>query len=271
MSTTEPHPARQPSGPANARLLHLANPPMTGADVTEAQQLLTSNPYRDFQPGGVDGEYGELTAAAVRRAKWTLGYPDARVDGAFGTTLKAYLEGTPLPSDYASRRQERLATPSTDVRARIVACAEWGVANEEQISYSQNGPRLAGLGRPKLLPLVTDCSGFATLCYDWAGAPDPNGNGYDPHGAAYTGTMLTTCHAVPRAAVQRGDLVVFGAYPGNHVCVVVQTGGDPLLVSHGSDSGPKHVSYSAEHAWQAAHGGPQPAPGVVTWLSIFPA
>ncbi|MHB8469552.1 MAG: Hint domain-containing protein [Gaiellaceae bacterium] len=34
----------------------------------------------------------------------------------------------------------------------------------------------------RTLPLTTDCSGFVTLCYHLAGAPDPNGRGYDGQG-----------------------------------------------------------------------------------------
>jgi hypothetical protein len=271
MATTDPQTAPPPAAPATARVLHLANPHMTGPDVREAQQLLTSGHYGNFHPGGVDGEYGELTAGAAYRAKWALGYPEANVDGAFGPTLKGYLQGAPLPADYAQRRQQRLANPSVHVRQQIVSFAEWGVANTAHIAYSENGPRLAGLEHPKLLPLETDCSGFATLCYDWAAAPDPNGGGYNPHETAYTGTMLKTCRPIPASAVQPGDLVVFGGYPGNHVCLVVQTGSDPLLVSHGDSTGPKHISFSAEHAWQAANGRPAPNPGQVTWLSMFPA
>jgi hypothetical protein len=269
VSAIDPHTTPQPTKLATARVLHLANPHMIGPDVTEAQQLLTSSKYGDFHPGGLDGEYGELSAGAAYRAKWALGYPEEKLDGAFGPNVKAYLEGAPLPPDYAKRRQQRLAHPSGALRKQVVSFAEWGVAHQPQIEYSENGPRLAGLGHPKLLPLTTDCSGFSTLCYNWAAAPDPNGNAYNPHATAYTGTMLKACHPIPRTAVQPGDLVIFGGYPGNHVCVVVQTGSDPLLVSHGGNDGPKHISFSAERAWQAAHGRPAPNPGLVTWLTIF--
>src|SRR6201981_1984334 len=66
----------------------------------------------------------------------------------------------------------------SDVRGRIVAAARWGIRNEPRIHY--------GLIRPfpltRALPLTTDCSGFATLCYYLAGAPDPNGRDYDGTG-----------------------------------------------------------------------------------------
>src|SRR5690349_12989193 len=117
MATVEPHAAPTVAPTVvGARVLHLANPHMTGPDVTEAQQLLTTGPYGDFQVGGIDGEYGELTAGATRRAKWALGYPDDKVDGAFGPNLEAYLEGKPLPADYAARRAQRLAHPHADQR-----------------------------------------------------------------------------------------------------------------------------------------------------------
>jgi len=51
---------------------------------------------------------------------------------------------------------------------------------------------------------------------------------------------------------------------GQHVCVVVAAGRDPMLVSHGSDSGPKRLRFSAEDAYQRGHGH-----GNAVWLSAF--
>ena len=82
---------------------------MQGPDVEEAQSLLRSNPFGNFDPGGVDGDYGPLTAAAVERAKWMLGYPPKDVDGTFGPTLKLFLEGTKkLPARYLKLRRQRV-------------------------------------------------------------------------------------------------------------------------------------------------------------------
>ncbi|MGH3130521.1 MAG: hypothetical protein ACRDNX_06870, partial [Gaiellaceae bacterium] len=250
------------------RRLTLANPHMLGDDVKEAQRLLTTNPYRDFQPGGVDGEFGSLTAGAVRRAKWELGYPKRLLNESFGAKLKMYLQGTPLPPEYRKERDKRLKEAGSEaaVRERIVEWAEWGVANEPQISYTQIGARLAGIGKAGLLPLDTDCSAFATLCYNWAGAPNPNAAGaYDPRATAYTGTMLTRCRHIDLKAVQPGDLVVWSPpATGQHVCVVVSTGSNPWLVSHGADRGPIRIRFSDQDAYQRANGH-----GTVTWLSAF--
>jgi hypothetical protein len=112
----------------------------------------------------------------------------------------------------------------------------------------------------RTLPLATDCSGFATLCYFLAGAPDPNGLDYI--GQGYTGTLLRHLPHIGHAAAQPGDLVVWGRYPGRHCAVVLETGDDPLLASHGQERGPLEIRFSAEQEVQAA----QPA----TWLDGLP-
>ena len=248
-----------PGGAATgeARPLHLTNPAMTGPDVTSAQELLTNNPFGNFNPGTIDGEYGPTTAAATRMAKLALGYPDDKIDQVFGPMLRAYLTATPLPDDYRARSDERKQTHG-DLRTKIVEFARWGIANEAQIHYEQSRP-VDGMGQLQKLPLNTDCSGFSTLCYKWAGAPDPNGGNFA--GTIFTGTMLTACRRIPQAAVQPGDLVVFGTGSGHHVCLVLEAGADPLLCSHGQEKGPVAIPFSQESKFQ-------PAP--VTWLSILP-
>lgn len=138
------------------------------------------------------------------------------------------------------------------VRGEIVANALWGVRNAGQIHYRQSRP-IDGIGHPHKLPLTTDCSGFATDCFNWAGAPDPNGRHYDGYG--YTGSMLQACQPVAKAGVEPGDLVVFGRAPGTHVVIVVGDGADPLVVSHGQEAGPLHVRLSVE---ERAHSGQSP-------------
>jgi peptidoglycan hydrolase-like protein with peptidoglycan-binding domain len=206
-------------------------------DVRALQQLLA--PYN---PGPVDGEYGPLTAAAVKRAKKALGY--RRCDGVAGPRLIALLK--------------EKAAQSLTLREQIVANARWGIANEPQIHYEQLRP-IDGLREPRKLPLRTDCSGFSTLCYAWAGAPDPNGLGYS--GQGYTGTLLQHMKAIGEEAVQPGDLVVWGVPPGHHVALALEAGPDPLLCSHGQEKGPIAIRFSVESEFQ-------PAPA--TWLSCLP-
>ena len=255
---------------ATPRVLQLSNPHVTGPDVTAAQRLLLKNPFGSFDPGTPDGEYGELTAGAVRRAKWELGFPANANNSVFGPQLRAYLSGArPLPAAFKARRAQRLrqATSQQAIRKRIVQWALWGCKHTAQIAYSQNGNvRLALLGKQATVPLATDCSGFATLCYSWAGAPNPNAAGpYDARQPAFTGSMLAHCRKIPKSASQPGDLVVWTPpLQGQHVCLVVQGGADPLLVSHGDDSGPKKLRFSAEDAYQRSHGH-----GTAVFLTVF--
>ena len=252
------------------RILQLANPRVTGADVEEAQRLLLKNKFGSFDPGKVDGEYGDLTAGAVQRAKWELGFPATARNSTFGPQLKALLSGEkPLPAAFKARRAKRVkeANSQQAIRKRIVNWALWGCRNTASIAYSQNGNlRLSALGKAGTLPLATDCSAFATLCYSWAGAPNPNASGaYDARAPAFTGSMLGHCRRIPRSAAQPGDLVVWTPpAQGQHVCVVVAAGPDPLLVSHGDDSGPKKLRFSAEDAYQRRNGH-----GTAVWLSAF--
>jgi lysozyme family protein len=260
--------AKVPSGP---RLLQLANPHVTGPDVEAAQRLLLKNAYGSFDADKPDGDYGDLTAGAVQRAKWELGYPQSAVNGNFGPQLAAILSGKkPLSAAFKKRRAQRLRHVSRAeeaIRKRIVNWALWGVKNCGRIGYTQDGTvRLSAMKTPGALPLVTDCSGFATFCYAWAGAPNPNAaRGYDPRGPAYTGAMLDHCRRIPRSAAQPGDLVVWTPPTrGHHVGVVVKAGADPILASHGDPSGPKRLRFSAEDRSQRRNGH-----GTAVWLTAF--
>jgi lysozyme family protein len=260
---------RLAAAPPGPRVLQLANPHVTGPDVEAAQRLLLKSRYGSFDPGAADGEYGQLTANAVQRAKWALGYPATARDSTFGPQLQAFLSGKkPLPPAFKARREKRLEASSSEaaIRKRIVQWALWGCKNTSRIAYSQGATRLSGLARQGSLPLATDCSAFVTLCYAWAGAPNPNASGaYDPREPAFTGSMLTHCRRIPRRSAQAGDLVIWTPpLQGQHVCVVVAGGADPLLISHGDDSGPKKLRFSAEDAYQRRNGH-----GTAIWLSAF--
>ena len=141
-----------------------------------------------------------------------------------GPQLKAFLSGKKqLPPPFKKRRAQRKKQAGSQqaIRKRIVQWAMWGCKNSAQIAYSQNGNvRLSQLGKGASVPLATDCSGFATLCYSWAGAPNPNAAGaFDARQPAFTGSMLGHCRKIPRSAVQPGDLVVWTPPgTGQHVC-----------------------------------------------------
>ncbi|HEX3540078.1 MAG TPA: peptidoglycan-binding domain-containing protein [Acidimicrobiales bacterium] len=193
-----------------------------GDAVKQLQGLLKA---AGFDPGGIDGDFGPLTEGAVEKFQQAHGLT---VDGVVGPqTWGALLSGS----------------GHDGLREQIVAVALWGVAHEPDIHYEQRRP-IDGTNQIDKLPLSTDCSGFATLCYNWAAAPDPNGRDYDGYG--YTGTLLRGMEMISSAAAQAGDLVVIGPGNGEHVVIIVEPGPDPIVVSHGSEPGPKRQHLSVD-------------------------
>lgn len=138
-------------------------------------------------------------------------------------------------------------------RKLVLEYCRWGYANEPSIHYAQSRP-IDGLTSKdyKKLPKYTDCSGFATLAYAYAGAPDPNGYGFNGYG--FTGTMYQSCKHIPQSQAKAGDLVEFGGYPGSHVVVLIEDGSkaDPMCMSHGQESGPRPYPLSVQ---KSAHAG----------------
>ena len=127
----------------------------------------------------------------------------------------------------------------TDVRSLVVTTATSAVPHRGQFTYSEGADRMAWLKAPGKLPVSCDCSSFATMVYYMAGAPDPNGLGYD--GQGYTGTLLSNRSNVHVMAkdVLPGDLVVYGGGSGEHVAIVTQvTNGDIMTVSMGQQGDP---------------------------------
>src|ERR1051325_1886841 len=106
------------------RTLHLVSPLAHGEDVRVAQKLLVANVFgQDFQPGPIDGQFGQQTARACIRAKYWLGYPVAKQKPTFGDELARYLQGTELPVGFQQLREER-QNGAKDVPLRELALAE---------------------------------------------------------------------------------------------------------------------------------------------------
>lgn len=111
-------------------------------------------------------------------------------------------------------------------RERVVAQALWWVRNAPLIRYQQRRP----MDPLRVVPRVGDCSESATLCYKWAGLPDPNGNGYN--GAGYTGTLIGNGRRIAISAARPADLIFYGrmGWP-THVAVYL---GDGQIMSFGA-------------------------------------
>ncbi len=89
-----------------SRTLHLTSPLMHGPDVIALQTMLRAH---GWFTGQIDGDYGPLTAQAVHRAKYWLGYPAEKVDQNAGGFLVGFLSGKPTSRDMAARMKERMA------------------------------------------------------------------------------------------------------------------------------------------------------------------
>jgi NlpC/P60 family len=121
-------------------------------------------------------------------------------------------------------------------------CAE----NQATIHYAETRPIPIDVA-PGDYNFTTDCSGFVTILARWAGLPDPNGRHYD--GSGNTRTLLDNLTHIDKSQTWRGDLCVFGKYPGEHVVLLLEGGtrqDDPQVVSHGQEAGPLIVNLSAE-------------------------
>jgi cell wall-associated NlpC family hydrolase len=152
----------------------------------------------------------------------------------------------------AWKRYKAATTPSRAAleRTAVTKWAQWGVAHEPEVHYSETTVRDDYLqGKAGTLPLTTDCSGFVTYCYWAAGLPDPSGLGYRWLG--YTGTLLANAaaHGHITSDVSKalpGDPIVIGPGTGWHVVICVEAGVDPTVDSHGQESGPSHQQLSVD-------------------------
>lgn len=131
-----------------------------------------------------------------------------------------------------------------DVRPHIVSWANWGVTNHSGFNYTEGLLRMSGINKPGVLPCSCDCSAFVTYCYNWAGAPDPNGQGYN--GTGYTGTLLEHGTPITVSEAIPGDVIVYGPGTGEHTAIIVQAGNDPLTVSMGEQGDPNYVRVSQD-------------------------
>ena len=127
----------------------------------------------------------------------------------------------------------------TDVRSIIVDWAKWAAAHHDKFNYTEGPLRMSGIGKPGVLPVNADCSAFVTLCYNWAGAADPNGMGYNHTG--YTGTLLAHGQKIALKDVLPGDVIVYGGGTGEHTALIIAGGPNPLTISHGQQGDPSYV------------------------------
>lgn len=154
--------------------LILTSPHITGDRVKDAQYLLKGNnrfkglaPYKD---GKIDGDYGPVTAAATKSAKYWLGYPTQSCDRVFGQTLYEYLrvnQWRPLPKAYQDRRAARLAAALNTPGKKALQFAINEIGNKE----SPTGSNCQKYGAWYGFNCVAWCAIFESYCFGHTGSP----------------------------------------------------------------------------------------------------
>jgi murein DD-endopeptidase MepM/ murein hydrolase activator NlpD len=102
---------------APAKVLSVGDEEPEGKGLIHGAQWLLAghNVFKEnYDPGKIDGKFGQQTGDACIRAKNALGYPDGSCKATFGDKLRRFLLGEePLPADYQKRRKERQRTHAT--------------------------------------------------------------------------------------------------------------------------------------------------------------
>ena len=155
---------------------------MRGAQVRADQRLLENSRFGKFSVGkyGIDGEFGEDVAKAVRRAKKALGFPYVKLAGGgkgftsvMDDELRSYLKplsapgAKKLPPLYAWRRRQRAKAAAAAVAMRVKAlneAARW--VGTKEFPADSNHVKFSdwyGIVGPW-------CAMFVTWCYVQAGS-----------------------------------------------------------------------------------------------------
>jgi hypothetical protein len=186
------------------------------------------------------GNMGERSYDVLLYARIPKGLPHA---GEFAMDQKAIALLQQAANQFP--KDEPASEPAPPAaRDTIVSTAMLGYHKAAQIHYTQGPQRMQGVReqiRPDAVPSYEDCSSFATWCYWVAGAPDPNGLGYN--GTGYTGTQVSHGRGVGLAGRNPGDLIFYGSSWSSttHVALVAQD--TRYVVSHGSEGGPYYCAY----------------------------
>lgn len=214
--------------------LSLTSPTIKGDHVRDAQHALKDNKYGSFNPGKVDGHYGDHTAAATRRAKYWLGMPKSKWKGpdrfVYGHKLHAQLLGErKLGALQRRRRSSRLRKQgrvSPGMRALEVARKQAALKVTEQPADSN----LTKYGKWYGANGVPWCAIFVSWCFDqakpfflfkWVGFK----YSYCPYVVADARAGRNGLQVVSWSDVRAGDLALYdfpGESPGtaDHIGIV---------------------------------------------------
>lgn len=205
----------RPPAPPMKRILDFGD---HGQDVKIVQRALHRALGRHAK-NKKNGRFGVGTVADTVRFQKREGIHPAR-GGVGPKTWKALWHWVNAPDAkmYRSFVVPPERTPDQIVQADIVKAAYWFIAHARTIKYAQTRP-IPYYKMDRWNPFIlTDCSGSVSMHYYSAGAPDPNGQGYN--GLGYTGTLRAHGHWV-RPPLRTGDMIHYGRGQGKHVAMVL--------------------------------------------------
>jgi NlpC/P60 family len=232
--------------------------------------------YQWKRPDGsiAKGELAKLVDAAGSRIRVGDGPYDLLKDGEVILTEKTrqrimeavrnHAEGAPVKVKFAVRRTAKAketeevrrvfawsayeAVPKLDPKRKaMVEQARWMIAHEPSIHYSVHRP-IPQYSKDHL-PMTLDCSGSVISLARWAGVKSPSGTGY---ASGSTEQLYERCPKIDLKDAQPGDLVLYSiGSDQKHVSMILVTGGDPLLFSHGLEAGPQAIRLSLQKTYHA--------------------
>lgn len=226
----------QPKHVPFLRPLHYGN---VGYDVLALKRALSKAGFRDWGKWGTPAKgYGAQLKREVAQFQKKNHLPvTGRYDEKTHSALSKYFDSYGVYLLLEEKKTFPVFDPKKKQRLGIVNTAIFGYHNRDAIHYTESGLRMYGVRNHIKPPQVTrweDCSSFATWCYWVAGAPDPNGLGYN--GQGFTGTLIQHGTRVTHPSLSPGDLIFFGHQTiPSHVAIYI---GSNRIVSHGSEGGP---------------------------------
>lgn len=143
-------------------------------------------------------------------------------------------------------RAVEVTTAADKIRAEMVEWCWWAIEHDSPIHYSQARP--FPLYAPGTLPMTLDCSASTITFARWAGAPNPSGAA---PGYGNSMSIASFAKQIRPADAAPGDIVVFGSPVTHHVAICLIPGDDPLMESHGGESGPFAIRLSVEARYHA--------------------
>jgi hypothetical protein len=204
---------------------------MSGKDIQGAQRAL----WRALQGDSTNarnGSFGDQTVSDIgkfrERYAVSKGSSNAQIGAELWAVLTRWMDQTAVDLVHAQPPPAPPAPAPSDLRAKIVNACEWAYQNRSGFLYAQVRPMPTALRNPPTKR--TDCSGYATLAYQDAGAPNPNRSDGVYDGYGYTGTLASCGRKV--STPKPGDLAMYGSGTYSHVAICDNSGG---VYSFGSD------------------------------------